>query len=282
MSEDILLDIKRITRQMFIDTADNNYILARSAFFDQLYGEFFWLSHQALEKYFKAILLMNRVSAKSGSHDLSNLHAKMINIDKRIKFPCLKKPADIDIDWHDESFVAHLEKLNQYGSPNNRYGMYGYSVVTEDLIKIDQSVWAVRRFCRPFLCNSKSSADGSVKEIDYVAVLSDNASEWEIGSSTPIEKLIRRDKENPRRKSFMYLNASFFPQEDHFFNGWRMAAANPPLSEYFKTVRSETSSPERRKKAAKVLLWVKENIFLGKDAKRVEDLLDKNADLLRD
>jgi hypothetical protein len=63
-----------ITKCMFVSTADQNYMLARVAFFDGLDLDFFWLSLHALEKYYKAALLMNGQEAKSYGHNLVELH----------------------------------------------------------------------------------------------------------------------------------------------------------------------------------------------------------------
>ena len=54
-----------IVRELFIDTADDNYIAARKCFIEGLNVDWFWLAVHALEKYMKAALLLNGLSAKN-------------------------------------------------------------------------------------------------------------------------------------------------------------------------------------------------------------------------
>ncbi|TIT06089.1 MAG: hypothetical protein E5W74_30460 [Mesorhizobium sp.] len=49
----------RIINEMFVHTADENYIVARWCHDNQLMRDFFWNSVHALEKYMKAVLLFN-------------------------------------------------------------------------------------------------------------------------------------------------------------------------------------------------------------------------------
>ena len=53
-----------VVTQMFVDTADQNYLIARWAYHRGLFLDFFWNACQALEKYLKASLLLNGKSAK--------------------------------------------------------------------------------------------------------------------------------------------------------------------------------------------------------------------------
>lgn len=57
--------------QSFRDQADRDYIAARLACRHELFPQFLWSSHQAIEKYLKAILLYNRIKANQVGHDLA-------------------------------------------------------------------------------------------------------------------------------------------------------------------------------------------------------------------
>ena len=48
----------------FRDIADYDYISARMAYRAKLLPQFLWLGLQAIEKYLKCILLLNRIKAK--------------------------------------------------------------------------------------------------------------------------------------------------------------------------------------------------------------------------
>src|SRR5688572_4958760 len=49
----------------FRDVADGDYIAARLSFRSQLIPQFLWQSLQAIEKYLKCILVLNRIKAPS-------------------------------------------------------------------------------------------------------------------------------------------------------------------------------------------------------------------------
>jgi len=53
----------------FRDLADQDYITARIAYRKEFEQQFRWCALQALEKYLKAILIFNSVSAKGLGHD---------------------------------------------------------------------------------------------------------------------------------------------------------------------------------------------------------------------
>jgi len=54
----------------FRDMADGDYIAARMACRAALLPQFLWASQQAVEKYLKCILLLNRIDAREAYHDL--------------------------------------------------------------------------------------------------------------------------------------------------------------------------------------------------------------------
>src|SRR5215212_8538444 len=117
--------VNDITRRMFVATADENYILSRIAF---LYGfdwDFFWLSLHALEKYFKATLLMNDKSPRNLGHNLVALHTKSSQLHPRLTYGPLQMPNIARLDWQAHSVEQYLMRLNELGDPNNRYGTYG-------------------------------------------------------------------------------------------------------------------------------------------------------------
>jgi hypothetical protein len=70
MNLDALLDDFGI--RCFRDQADGDYICARTASRARLVSQFLWASQQAVEKYLKCILLLNRIPGKRVRH---NLHA---------------------------------------------------------------------------------------------------------------------------------------------------------------------------------------------------------------
>ena len=55
----------------FRDVADRDYLAARLACRADLIPQFLWSAQQAIEKYLKCILLLNRIQAKNVRHDIN-------------------------------------------------------------------------------------------------------------------------------------------------------------------------------------------------------------------
>lgn len=117
----------------FRDIADQDYISARMHYRYQLGHQFFWSALQSLEKYFKAILLFNRQSARNLRHDLVAAFHRIRSISNiTFSFPTGMK-----------DFIKHL---NEQGP--NRYFEYPAAATGEELLHLDRTVWHVRRYCQ--------------------------------------------------------------------------------------------------------------------------------------
>ena len=130
---------------IFRKQADCDYIAARAGYRMQLRQQFLWSSHQAVEKYLKAILLFNGRSAryytplnstkrKDFGHDLVSLVAEVRKI----------TIFSLDIDPEDERFIAYL---SQQGGANRYISTTAYNIGSE-LHQLDRTVWHVRRYCQ--------------------------------------------------------------------------------------------------------------------------------------
>lgn len=149
--DDLYAEKHNIINELFIATADENYVLARWSFHQHLNVDFFWLAVHALEKYLKAILLLNGESAKSYSHDVVKLFASVTPLAPELLPAVLAKPEDRMPDqyWHTEQVADFIARLYRDGQADNRYQLFGYSRQPEDLWKLDQVVFVIRRICRP-------------------------------------------------------------------------------------------------------------------------------------
>lgn len=116
----------------FRDTADQDYIMARLAYRLRLDTQFRWNSLQAVEKYLKAILLYNGQSAKAIRHSLVTALNKVREI------------ADLGF-CIPESTSAFIEYLDNFG--DDRYLSFPTYVPSRALIKLDKTVWLIRRYC---------------------------------------------------------------------------------------------------------------------------------------
>ncbi len=124
--------INDFANRSFRDVADQDYIAARQSYRAELWEPFLWLSLQAFEKYFKAILLFNRISSKGVGHDL----------EKAIDLIQEKTSINFNLPPEAKEFIVYL---NTYGT--NRYLEYSTHLDAHALMKLDGSIWHVRRFC---------------------------------------------------------------------------------------------------------------------------------------
>jgi HEPN domain-containing protein len=130
--EERLAFIIAFATESFRDTADQDYIMARLAYRLQLDTQFRWNSLQAVEKYLKAILLYNGESAKNIGHSLIRALDRVRGIpDLGFGIP--------------EGTMAFIEYLNNFG--DDRYLSFPTHVPTRALIKLDRTVWLIRKYC---------------------------------------------------------------------------------------------------------------------------------------
>jgi HEPN domain-containing protein len=130
MTADALLD--DFAERSFRDMAHGDYIAARMACRAALMTQFLWASQQALEKYLKCILLLNRIPAKGVRHNLGEAMRKIEDSDK----------ISLDLTRGTEEFISMLD----------RFGPYRYLEVSNigfgaDLVTLDRAVWELRRYC---------------------------------------------------------------------------------------------------------------------------------------
>lgn len=148
-----------IVNELFIKTADDNYVTARWCYANGFDVDFFWLAVHALEKYLKAVLLLNGCSAKAAivagkksnyGHDIVRLYADVKPLAPELLPVALICPSEIDnSSWHDATPEQFVQRLYNMGHADNRYQLTGYVLREGDLYKLDQLVFAVRRLCRP-------------------------------------------------------------------------------------------------------------------------------------
>jgi HEPN domain-containing protein len=134
VSEQDRLDrsLNSFATQSFRDQADRDYIAARLACRYELFPQFLWSSHQAIEKYLKAILLYNRIPADRVRHDF----VAALSLAKSLPF-------SIELSQRSQSFIEHLSKCGEF-----RYIDVPYDVHGHILIDLDLTVWEIRRYCQ--------------------------------------------------------------------------------------------------------------------------------------
>jgi HEPN domain-containing protein len=88
-------------KRCFRDTADGDYIAARLSYRAGLTMQYLWSSQQAIEKYLKCILLLNRIKATKVRHDLE---AALKLIEPNIHLGLTPKSKE---------FIAHIDSCAQ-------------------------------------------------------------------------------------------------------------------------------------------------------------------------
>ena len=116
----------------FRDMADGDYIAARLACRAELLPQFLWSAQQALEKYLKYILLVNRIPAKNVNHDI----LKALSLTSQLPF-------NVELGLRSREFIDHVAT---YGP--DRYLGVSYFVEGPALFDLDMTIWGLRRYCQ--------------------------------------------------------------------------------------------------------------------------------------
>jgi HEPN domain-containing protein len=138
-----------LVEDIFIKTADEDYLLARWCYFNDMHRQFFWHAAQATEKYLKASLVLNDHSIKDISHQLSESF-KRVKVYGNEFLPSLKQPSQNLIFsknpnlWKNETLESFITRIECHGTPSNRYDYFGVYLEITDLYKLDQLIFSLR------------------------------------------------------------------------------------------------------------------------------------------
>lgn len=193
--------------EVFRKQADCDYISARANYRMQLRQQFLWSAQQCLEKYLKAILLFNGLSARSyappeGAKEKEFGH----NLDALLSEVMKISILEIEIAQKDERFLSYLSSQG-----TNRYLSISAYNTSEVMHRLDSLVWNIRRYCQ-YIPNCglgcSEVAPGMQKAVICTIA---NASK----SKTPhrfklfngeLEKIIERSPKDPARKALVWAN----------------------------------------------------------------------------
>ncbi|MBS1787923.1 MAG: HEPN domain-containing protein [Acidobacteria bacterium] len=234
MDKEIL--INDFATRSFRDVADFDYITARMAYRARLVPQFLWSGLQAIEKYIKCILLLNRIKVPR-SHDLGEV------------LDLLEKNAPFELRLKDPSrrLIEHLDTYGRF-----RYLETPFHIMGLEIIQLDMAVWDIRRYCR-VLDYDITLPNGEKKRMLDEEILAIERSETRPPQSFALiggelEKIIA-DKKNSAREPLLWKN---------LFYGQR-ARKSVPLRHYTHSTNSPLSlHPE-------ILDDVLKLVFLPKD-----------------
>lgn len=202
----------------FRDIGDGDYISARLAFRAQLIPQFLWASLQALEKYLKCILVLNRIRAPRG-HDLDEL-LRALGATSKFQLQLSKKTTE---------FLSHLDTYGRH-----RYYESPYFILGSEIISLDRAVWEVRRYARVLDYDITTPEGKKINLLDLELEANERARESApykfniIGGR--LESIIAKPN-HPAREPLLWQNAFFGrrPRKTIRLPG-RMEGGNSPLS----------------------------------------------------
>ncbi|HEV2178036.1 MAG TPA: HEPN domain-containing protein [Terriglobia bacterium] len=214
----------------FRDVADGDYIVARMAYRSGLAAQCLWASQQAIEKYLKCILFLNRIPAREVKHDLGAAMSRIENSGK----------VGPDLTKLTQDFIRHLDTYGRF-----RYLETSYYLWAWHLPALDRAVWEVRRYC--------TLSDGP-RNVKLQGGLSPNKVRLPCGY---LEKIID-DAKSPARGPLLWQNAFFGKRaRKKVAAGGSFHATNSPLSlhpEIVDEVLRYTYLPKGMKEAYRALL----------------------------
>lgn len=224
--DDLLPYKSSIIKEMFLHTADENYVTARWCHDNGLMTDFFWNSVHALEKYMKAVLLFNGKPVKKFSHGLVDLYGELEKLAGPLLPTILTKPTSLDIShWRNMPPRQFMEKLDQNGNAENRYLTYGYVQHAWYLHMVDHVVWAIRRLALPLddpITYRKPTAPTH-------RVILTNQPDYAPNHMLPVDKLIQTQDSDARR-ALLNNNCAFAPANySHEPQSAGTSARNPVL-----------------------------------------------------
>ena len=202
----------------FREIGDCDYIAARLSFRAQLVPQFLWQSLQAIEKYLKCILVLNRIKAPK-SHDIEQLLSA---------FESTKK-FDFRLSEETRKFLKYLDTYGRF-----RYYETPYYSRGDELFRLDRAVWELRRYAR--VLDYKLKIDGGRE----VHLLEHELKKNECAEGRPpqefaiiggfLEKVLSK-RDHPSRSALIWHNVYFGSGRRKTVKHRKMSSGgNSPLS----------------------------------------------------
>jgi hypothetical protein len=260
-----------LVQDLFVRTADENYITARWCVFNHLHIDFFWLGVHALEKYMKAVLLLNGFSSVKGphgkkySHDIIHLYAKVKDLASELLPNLLEKPENLNIhNWVTLTSEKFVQRLYRYGNPDNRYLIYGFSMRSQDLHMLDQMVFAIRRLVCPLderAFSYRLRTAPAITNRDRLA----RCVRHRGSLSMPLDTLIDATESSPAREAALELNYAFAPPDFLHEDAPTHRSFREPV--IVRRILDPLEQDVETKEYLKLAEWFLDNVLLPKEVK---------------
>lgn len=191
--------INSVAIRCFRDTADADYIAARMAYRARLFSQFFWSAEQAIEKYLKCILMLNRQKVKFFGHDIAE-GLKQLNSLLPFK-----------IEFTQPEITVFDQIVRQDA---DRYFNLSWHVHDVEVLKLDLLVWRLRQYCTPLDVERIGIKPSRAALLRNIARLEARLSDPDTPSKKGhlmhglLEKILK-DRKHPARESLVWQNARF-------------------------------------------------------------------------
>ncbi|MGY3610690.1 MULTISPECIES: hypothetical protein [unclassified Bradyrhizobium] len=200
-----------LARELFVRTADENYVTARWCANNRLNTDFLWLAVHALEKYLKAALLVNGHDTRGYGHDVVRLYRHVNGFAGALLPDRLEKPVELDIFlWRERSAEEFMAHLLDNGNADNRYAIYGYVTSTQDLHMLDAMVFAIRRLVCELDGRVFTGDEPDLPTFTHREILT-RQPDYYGRKGMPLDILIGTREDTPLREAALNLNLPFAP-----------------------------------------------------------------------
>jgi hypothetical protein len=182
--------------------------------------QFLWASLQAIEKYLKCILMLNRIKSNKPTHELATCLQK---IEASAKF-------QMRLSKYTREFIKYLDRYGRF-----RYFETSYYVMGREIWLLDRAVWEIRRYCTVLDHSTPTLTGAEVRRLDGELLRIARSEgvppqKFILSHAGSIERVIA-DKKHPARESLIWQNAFFGKRiRKSLMMRVTMHSANSPLS----------------------------------------------------
>jgi HEPN domain len=207
--------LNKYADQVFRDQADRDYVASRLSHRASLREQFLWSALQAMEKYYKSILLYNGKPSLGYGHNLKKLFSAVGAISHAFsRYP----------SWSSD-FINYL---NTFGM--NRYLTSDAWTMGDELQKLDEVVWCTRRYCQYFHFDDGQGHDlyqELIDEIDSDERRSDPR-RYLPHSSGVLEEILQGNPQGFARRALVWKNFFYGKGRNRSFTYIRTSTMEVP------------------------------------------------------
>jgi hypothetical protein len=223
-----------LATEILREQADIDYVVARSCYRMNLREQLLWASLQACEKYLKATLLFNQRSARydPATYNPNKRRNDEFGHNLTSLFKAVQAIGDLPLDkpnW----LPDFLEYLTTFG--NNRYLSRATYAKGDELRRLDEVVWVLRRVCKDFDFTPDGQGGRNLRPalIKYASLpehRKNPALYRPFGAIDGfLEKKLKAPKTDPARKALVWNNMFFGQRQRHTLSYTAFSSsANPP------------------------------------------------------